>query len=321
MLRRTLCLLLVPTLFFAACGGDDDKEAKPDTTSADERPAPDPADQAAVEAITISEGVDGKAPQLDFDKPFEVGTTVVRVLRDGDGRALDEDDLAIFDFVFVNGRDGKEIASSYAIEPAEVIVNDDLLDGLHVGLTGLKSGSQALIAVAPADAFAGQGDDPESGVNEDDTLLIYVDLHDVRQPLARAEGKAVKPVEGLPTVTLDDDGKPTVKVPDSKPPAELTAQTLIEGTGAAVEAGQTVTVHYTALVWESGDELSSTWGATPPSVPIDSLPGWEKGLVGRTVGSQVLLVIPAGEGYPSGTESIPDDATLVFVIDILDARG
>ena len=50
--------------------------------------------------------------------------------------------------------------------------------------------------------------------------------------------------------------------------------------------------------------------------------GWDEGLVGKTVGSQVLLVVPPDKGYgTSGNESagITGTDTLVFVVDILDA--
>jgi peptidylprolyl isomerase len=52
------------------------------------------------------------------------------------------------------------------------------------------------------------------------------------------------------------------------------------------------------------------------------IPAWDKGLVGKKIGSQVLLIVPPGEGY--GAEGAPSVGisgtdTLVFVVDILDA--
>ena len=50
--------------------------------------------------------------------------------------------------------------------------------------------------------------------------------------------------------------------------------------------------------------------------------GWDEGIVGQTVGSQVLLVVPPYKGYgTTGTSdgSIKGTDTLVFVVDILDA--
>ena len=48
--------------------------------------------------------------------------------------------------------------------------------------------------------------------------------------------------------------------------------------------------------------------------------GWQKGLVGQTIGSQVLLVIPPDQAYGDKEQGpIPANSTLVFVIDILAA--
>ncbi len=321
MLRRSLLLLLVPALLLAACS-DDEPTAKDDPTTTT---APK-ADVTALDAVEVTPGADGAAPTITFDQPLAVTTTVRRVLDEGDGDAVAKGDVAVFDLVLLNGRDGTELSSSYGAEPATIPVDDDLLPGVRIGLTGLTAGSQALVAIAPEDAYAGQGDDEATGIKEDDTLLLFIDLHEVRTPLTRAEGTAVDPVEGLPTVELDDDGKPTITVPDADAPAELVAQVLIEGEGAEVEAGQTLTVHYTGVLWDGGEQFDSSWDSgSPASFPIGTgsvIPGWDKGLVGQKVGSQVLLVIPPADGYgdsgaPGG--SIPGGATLVFVVDILAA--
>lgn len=49
--------------------------------------------------------------------------------------------------------------------------------------------------------------------------------------------------------------------------------------------------------------------------------GWQQGLTGQTVGSQVLLIVPSDLGYgdAGSGDTIPGDATLVFVVDILAA--
>ena len=50
--------------------------------------------------------------------------------------------------------------------------------------------------------------------------------------------------------------------------------------------------------------------------------GWDEGLVGQTVGSQVLLVVPPDKGYGKDGQpsaGIKGTDTLVFVVDILDA--
>ena len=53
-------------------------------------------------------------------------------------------------------------------------------------------------------------------------------------------------------------------------PTQLVTQVLIKGTGPAVTAGQTITVHYTSVKWD-GKLFDSTWDrgsrSTPPSAP------------------------------------------------------
>jgi peptidylprolyl isomerase len=48
------------------------------------------------------------------------------------------------------------------------------------------------------------------------------------------------------------------------------------------------------------------------------IPGFAEALDGKTVGSQVLVVIPPDQGYGDQAQGpIPADSTLVFVVDIL----
>lgn len=323
MLRRPFVALLAAALLLAACGEDENATDTTDTTesTAERCPTTD-----ALDAVDVS-GEAGAAPVLQFDQPLSVEATACRVLEEGDGDVVAEGSTAIFHFVFVNGRDGSEVSSSYDGDPAEVIFNKDLLGGVRTALDGVKVGSRVLVAIAPEDGLGADGGDPTSGVEADDTLLFLFDLLEVRTPLARAEGNEVDPVDGQPTVELGEDGAPTITVPDADPPAELVVQPLIEGEGDVVETGQTITVHYTGVLWDTGEVFDSSWeSGTPASFPIGTggvIPGWDKGLVGQTVGSQVLLVIPPADGYgdQGSGDTIPGGATLVFVVDILDAYG
>lgn len=326
MLRRTLPLLITSALIVAACGSE---ETSTRTSGSPDCPTADVLDDVKVT------GEEGQQPVLEFEQPLTVEKTACRVLEEGEGDGLETGDIVRFDYAFFNARDGSEINTSYGQEPAEVVFNDELMKGVHLGLSGAKAGSRVLVAIAPGDGFEPTGE--EGGPTEDDTLLFIVDLHEIRSPLDRAEGKAVEPVEGLPTVELDEDGAPTITVPDAEPPADLVAQLLIEGDGPVVESGQSITVHYTGMLWlpsdfelppgaqGTGEVFDSSWTrGTPATFPIGTggvIPGWDKGLVDQRVGSQVLLVIPPADGYPEGSGSIPAGATLVFVVDILDASA
>lgn len=331
MLRRTLPTLVAVALALGACGASET------STSTALKDCPS---SKTVRAVKVT-GKFGEAPKLDFDKPLKVTATSCKILIPGKGTKLEAGMMVSFDYVFVNGRDGKEIASSFGQQAGQILFDDTLktgVAGLYAALNGLAEGSRVLVAMTPADGPLRGKADPSTGVEPDDTLLVVVDLQKVesspttdgststttaRNPLPRATGTAVAPVAGLPTVVLATDGTPTITVPKAAPPTELVAQKLIEGDGAVVTSGETITVHYTGVLWDTGEPFDSSWGTgSPASFQIGTgavIPGWDKGLVGQKVGSQVLLVVPPADGYPDGQGSIPAGATLVFVVDILDA--
>ncbi len=102
---------------------------------------------------------------------------------------------------------------------------------------------------------------------------------------------------------------------------KLTVTPLIEGTGPKVTAGQTITANYVGVFYKSGEEFDSSWERGEPlALPIGVgrvIEGWDKGLVGVTVGSRVQLDIPAEQAYPDGNGP---EGPLRFVVDVLAAQ-
>jgi FKBP-type peptidyl-prolyl cis-trans isomerase len=304
-MRRPLIALLVLASLATGCGKE---EATRDTSN-------------PLDVVEVT-GDPGEKPTLEFDMPLELTETVTLLVEEGDGDEVTPGSVVTFDFVFVNARDGSELSTSYDTEPAQLVFEDTLMEGIYNGLNGVPAGSRVLVGIPPTD---GLGADPSQGVLETDTLLFFAEIIDVRVPLEKAQGEAVEPKAGLPTVELADDGAPTITVPDTEPPTELVVQPLIKGSGPVVEKGQTITVHYTGVIWDSGTVFDSSWeSGTPATFSIGTgkvIPGWDEGLVGQTVGSQILLVVPPDKGYPEGSAdgSIKPGDTIVFVVDILDA--
>ena len=78
-------------------------------------------------------------------------------------------------------------------------------------------------------------------------------------------------------------------------------QPLIVGDGPAVESGQTVTVQYVGVKWSDGSVFDSSWErGQPVDFPVGTggvIAGFEEGLIGQTVGSRVMLIIPPDKGY------------------------
>lgn len=280
-------------------------------------------DLTDVEVVTSGER---QAPTLQVPAPFSVATSDELVTRLGDGRPVAEGDVIGMQYVLVNGRTGEQVTGSdWAGPPTSLVVDDSILTGLRAGLLDQPVGSEVLVAVAPQDGFEGQAAPPQQGIEASDTLLFLVDIRTAVPP--RAEGTPVEPRPGLPTVTLGADGEPKVAIAaGSTPPGELVVETLIEGTGVQVQVGQTIRVQYTGVKYADGSVFDSSWANGSPATFVIGegkvIEGWDVGLVGQEVGSQVLLIVPPANGYREAGQKdagISGTDTLVFVVDILAA--
>jgi peptidylprolyl isomerase len=123
--------------------------------------------------------------------------------------------------------------------------------------------------------------------------------------------------------------RPTVTFPASQPPKQLVEQTLVAGTGTPVAAGDTVVTNYVGEIWPtkpgSAPKVfdSSFARGAPTGFVIGTgavIPGFDKTLVGKRIGTRMLLSIPPADGYGSSGNSqagISGTDTLVFVVDLL----
>ncbi len=128
----------------------------------------------------------------------------------------------------------------------------------------------------------------------------------------------------LPAITRDAAGVPSIDFAGAEMPEGLVVEVLSAGDGPAVVEGQHITVHYSGWLWDGAKFDSSFDRGESISFPIAYgalIDGWVDGIVGQPVGSKLLLVVPPESGYgfrPMGP--IPAGSTLVFVVDVLEAR-
>jgi len=299
-------LALALGLTLAACSGDSEDDPSPSPSASSTADAADDAEQTAVAAIKL-EGEPGAEPKVTLPStPFTVSSVIVKVLEPGTGDTIEDGALLSVRSVMIAGADGSVAASTYTGAPENVILSEDV-GILHETLVGEKVGVRFAMAIPPQSA---------------DNPAVYVRVGEIVDVLpSQAVGEPVPPVAGLPTVTLDADGKPTVTPATGPAPTTLVAQPLITGTGAPVTAEQTLTVQYDLSLWD-GTPVRSTWeDGKPVQFALSGvIPGWQEGLVGQPVGSQVLLVVPPDKGYGSkASDTIPANSTLVYVVDILAA--
>ena len=120
--------------------------------------------------------------------------------------------------------------------------------------------------------------------------------------------------------------KPSVAVPDGKPPTKLEKVDLVEGTGPAAKTGDTIKVKYVGLGWSTGQEFDASWDRGDTlDVEIGAgsvIPGWDQGLVGMKKGGRRVLVIPPGLAYGAQGQqpAIAPNETLVFVVDAVSIK-
>lgn len=286
------------------------QSAGPDVSPSPSDPA-QAAANASLESVEWTEDADG-VPTLTFDTPFELTSTAALLVEDGDGEALEDGQIIALEYTITDGATGDVVFSTYDSGTREPVTFSetqldpaimDALDGAHVGADFIYGA-------------IGTADDPG-------TVLMAVTVASAVTPLAAPSGETVAPAAGLPTVTLDETGKPSVEITSTDPATDLVVQPLIAGTGEPVELGDYVTVNYSGWTLD-GTQFDSSWErGAPASFQVADgavIEGWVEGLVGQPVGSQVLLVIPSEKAYgPDGNGTIPGDATLVFVVDILAA--
>lgn len=145
--------------------------------------------------------------------------------------------------------------------------------------------------------------------------------NDTLSSMTRASGETQPATDGYPSVTLDETGAPSISPLASEPPKEFGVATLIKGAGAVVGATDIVTVQYAGYLWD-GTPFDSSWSrGAPAQFSLEQVvPGFTKAIAGQTIGSQVIAILPPEDGYgASGAGSIPPNATLIFVVDILAA--
>lgn len=193
-------------------------------------------------------------------------------------------------------------------------------------LAGHRVGSRVLMVVPPKDGYGAAGN-PQANIMGSDTLVFVFDVVNAISRKAAATGVPVPyhPTPDQPSVGQGRNG-PTITVPTkAKPPATLTSTVLRKGNGPRIVAGNTVVVQYTGAVWRTGKVFDSSWTRGFPQAFVlgagQVLAGWEQGLGGHTVGSRILLTVPAALGY--GNQGNPPNVngtdTLVFVVDIVAA--
>lgn len=305
---RPLAVLSAAALsavILAGCSGSAEPSASPTSTEAavDLCSAAAPSG-AASDAVTV-EGEVGQESTATFTAPLDITELQTTVIAEGSGDPVAAGDFISYALTAFSADTGEKLGTigygDSPVLPAQISADNPL--GQVLGCA--TPGTRVVATFPPSDPNAGE-------VYIFDLLAIV--------PTA-AWGTEQTPAAGLPTVTLADDGAPTIELPGGDAPTDLQLDVLKKGDGATVATGDTVLVQYTGVKWSDGSVFDSSWekGAPTSFTTTGVVPGFQQALEGQTVGSQVLVVIPPALGYGEGEINDADlkGETLVFVVDIL----
>lgn len=269
------------------------------------------------------------SPEVILNTPVETDEPSSRILSQGDGDQVEGDSIVWLSIAFVDPGTGAIHQENFSGEPETEFIpaeqpepqseQEELFyeqNQLVVEtLTDARVGSEIAIYLPAVD---------ELGTQEN-FMVLRVEDH----ASGYAQGEVQEQSGDLPEVTGDNDEEPEISAPEGEAPEDLESEVLIQGEGEEVEPGDEVWVNYKGITWDEGEVFDSSWeNGVPIDFPLDGvIEGWTEGLPGHTVGSRVLMVIPADQAYGpteledgSENESPLAGETLVFVVDILAAN-
>lgn len=108
--------------------------------------------------------------------------------------------------------------------------------------------------------------------------------------------------------------------PTGNPIEILNCVDIVIGNGAEVQAGDTVTAHYTGALASNGNIFQSSYDTGQP-IPFgldQVISGWTNGVPGMKEGGKRRIFIPANQAYgPTERTGIPANSDLIFDIEIV----
>jgi FKBP-type peptidyl-prolyl cis-trans isomerase len=312
--RRNAALVLAAlSLVLTACGDEKD-----DAAGKDDAAAGKPASCKAVAGDTSKsvdvEGTFGKKQTATFESPLKADELQHTLVTEGDGDyPQDGDELDVLVTIY-SGTTGKSLGSQNA---ALTVGDEQILEAFRTGVDCVPVGSRSVITVPVSEVYGEQGN-PSVGLVADDVLVIVTDVIGEKEQLKPADW-----TDNPPTVTFDDQGKPSLELPAGKPEKELLLKVLEPGDGDVVGKGDSVTLDYQGTSWDTGKIFDQSYGRGAATFTTDGVvPGFGAALVGQKVGTRLVVTIPPEHAYgAAGSGHELSGQTLVFVVYIKETKA
>lgn len=328
-MRRFLALIAIPLLAcvaLAGCGSSSKSSSASSSASASSTSSASVKGAGANPSVTAT-GAFGKSPKVTIPQALPGSDLTVKTLIQGTGPVLTKTDALAANFVLYFWQGTSSALKGNTFTSTPVLIPSQSLPGLETALVGKKVGSRILAVIPPALGYGTSGNS-QLGATGATTLVFVIDVVKGYPNTADVTGTQVSGGSNLPSVSAKTGGAPTLTFASSTPPSGLVTKTLIKGNANKIVKGEMVVVQYVGYNWRTKKSFDSSWAHNSPlgfvigASPEQVIAGWDKGLIGQTVGSRVMLSIPPAQGYGSAGNSqanIKGSDSLVFVVDILDA--
>ena len=297
--RLAPTLLLVSALLLAACAGPG--ETLPDASG--DATTNEPSADGAASAGTTTEESDMGSSEMTTASGLQYIEEVAGTGREAEAGTKVSvhytgmlDDGTVFD------------SSRNRGEPIQFVLGrGQVIPGWDEGIDLMAVGGKARLIIPSELGYGAAG--AGGVIPPNATLTFDVELMDVQDGPV---GSPAAPQE------IDND-QFTVTA------SGLKYVDLAEGSGTAAKAGDQVVVHYTGWLTD-GTKFDSSLDRDEPFVfPLGNgqvIPGWDEGVAGMKPGGKRQLQIPSDLAYGARGAGgvIPPNATLVFEVELLDAR-
>ena len=190
-----------------------------------------------------------------------------------------------------------------------------VVKGWSEGIPGMRIGGVRKLVIAPEMAYGGVA---KNKIPPNSTLIFEVTLIEIK-PAPPAARPARKPPTALSDGTSPGDDDP--KLIEVQP--GLKYRDIKEGNGTPARENATVTIDYAGWLL-NGKMFDSSWPqSTATTMPlVKFISGWQIGIPGMKPGGIRKLVIAPDLAYKNDRKGdIPPGATLVFEVELIEAKG
>jgi len=240
---------------------------------------------------------------------------LVKTLKQGDGAVVCPGATIKANYVGALW-DGTVFDSSFDRGQAATFSLDRVVKGWSYGLAHAHVGDRVQLAIPAA---LGYGSQAAGSIPANSTLVFVVDIVSASVENIADESVltgATATGEALPagvTVTGDPGTEPTLTIDETvAPPTERATYTIYKGSGETLTEGQNFLYKYVVGAFGANGQTQSSWSQNPQSESAV-----EAELVGYTVGSRVLVVIPLSDGSAQSGQSGAAQQVNILVVDIV----